>query len=269
MSNRFANRPGSGLHGASTSQQGDGLGEWWAAIAVIALAAVAIVSLTGSLEAPASGAAVSVDRTPRILASLKPAESSLNAVEAAFASLCREPVLLALELVPDCESGVIDLSDALFDGYGSAQLGPVAQEDVAAAMTTYLSRLRRLPALWDSLEAIEIRGHADPRALRDPYATNMVGSQQRALGVLLYLVGPDVLAETDRQDLERLAIVSGVSFSRPPAKCPDSSRACYPEWRRVEIRPILSESLRRGDWSRTIQDVREAATVARSKSPAK
>jgi flagellar motor protein MotB len=151
------------------------------------------------------------------------------------------------------------LYDELFEGYGKAKLGPVAQEDVVAAMTTYLSRLRQLPAIWESLDAIEIRGHTDPRAVRDPYATNLVGSQQRALGVLLFLVGPDGLSESDRIELQRLAVVSGVSFSRPPATCPERDRKCYTEWRRVEIRPVLSESLRRSDWSKTVQDARRAA----------
>jgi flagellar motor protein MotB len=177
----------------------------------------------------------------------------------AFGSLCQQPVLLALELDPDCESGVITLSDDLFEGSGKAQLGALTREDIVAAMTTYLSHLRTLPALWESLEAIEIRGHADPSAVRDPYSTNMMGSQQRALGVLLFLVGPEGLGEEDRIELQRLAIVSGVSFARPPASCPERSRECYPEWRRVEIRPVLSESSRRRDWSKTVQDARNAA----------
>ena len=94
------------------------------------------------------------------------------------------------------------------------------------------------------------------RQVRDPYITNLVGSQQRPLGVLLFLVGPDGLSQLDRDDLQRLAIVSAASFSRPPESCPEQSRECYPEWRRVEIRPILSESLRRDDWSRTLEGVR-------------
>ena len=63
-----------------------------------------------------------VDVAPRVLAALDPAERSLNAVESAFESLCQEPVLLALELEPDCESGVITLPDNFFEGYGSTQL---------------------------------------------------------------------------------------------------------------------------------------------------
>jgi len=207
-----------------------------------------------------------VDQTPSILGSLRLAEQSLDALESAFASLCQKPVLVVLELVPDCETGIITLSVALFDGYGRVQLGPIAREDVAAAMTTYLSRLRRLPALWGSLEGIEIRGHTDPRAIRNPYATNMVGSQQRALAVLLFLVGPDGLTNSDRVDLERLATVSGTSFSRPPASCPERTPNCYPEWRHVEVRPVLSESLRRSDWSRTVQAVRTAPVRAPSDS---
>jgi len=253
MPSRFSNPARRSRYTETSADRGDGFGEWWAAIAVIALITLAIVSLAGSVAPPA---ATSIDATPRILASLNPAQHSLDAVEFAFQSLCLEPVLVALELEPDCESGVITLSDDLFDGYGSAQLNPVAQEDVAAAVTTYLSRLRRMPAIWESLDAIEIRGHTDPRALRDPYSTNMVGSQQRALGVLLFLVGPDGLSERDRKELQRLAVVSGVSFARPPPSCPKRSSGCYPEWRRVEIRPVLSELRRRGDWARTIQKLR-------------
>lgn len=256
MPSRFSIRSGRSVYTETSTARHDGFGEWYAAIAVIALVAMAIVSLMGSAEPHAENP---IDTTPRILASLNPAQRSLAAIESSFESLCREPVLLALELEPDCESGVITLSDDLFVGYGRTELNPVAQEDVAAAMTAYLSRLRRLPAIWESLDAIEIRGHTDPRAVRDPYSTNMVGSYRRALGVLLFLVGPDGLSEPDRNELRRLAVVSGVSFARPPAACPDRSRECYPEWRRVEIRPVLSESLRRGDWSRTVQDVRNAA----------
>jgi outer membrane protein OmpA-like peptidoglycan-associated protein len=264
MPSRFSGRSGRNIHAETGASRGDGIGEWWSAIAVIALAALAIVSLTGSLE-PVAGKLVS-DRIPEILASLEPAERSLDAVQSAFRSLCQEPVLLALEFQPDCESGVILLPDDLFNGYGSADLGAGAKEDLGAAMTIYLSRLRGLPALWDSLEAIEIRGHADPRALRNPYLTNMVGSQQRPLGVLFFLVGPEGLSKADQEDLQRLAVVSGVSFARPPATCPNDSRECYAEWRRVEIRPVLSEPLRRSDWSRTVQDVRNAAARAQRES---
>jgi flagellar motor protein MotB len=256
MPSRFSSRPDRNIRSETDTTRGDGFGEWWAAIAVIALVAMALVSLMGSAEPRAE---VSDDAAPRILASLDPAQRSLDAVESAFASLCQEPVLLALEVEPDCESGVITLSDDQFEGNERTQLGPMAREDIVAAMTTYLSRLRTLPAIWESLDAIEIRGHADPRAVRDPYSTNMMGSQQRALGVLLFLVGPGGLSDEDRIELQRLAIVSGVSFARPPASCPERSRECYPEWRRVEIRPVLSESSRRSDWSKTVQDARNAA----------
>jgi hypothetical protein len=45
----------------------------------------------------------------------------------------------------------------------------------------------------------------------------------------------------------------------PPESCPEDRRECYAEWRRVEIRPVLSESLRRGDWSRTLEAIRRSA----------
>ncbi len=249
---RFRREPG---RGRTSPAEVDGLGEWWAALAVVALAAVAVVLLAGGAR-PGAGREAAADPSEEILASLQTAERALEAIDESFASLCREPVLVALELEPDCETGAITLGDSLFEGAGSARLTEAAREDVGAALTTYLARLRRMPAIWESLEAIEIRGHSDPRAFRDAYTTNLVGSQQRALGVLLFLVGSDGLSDTDRGDLERLATVSGASFSRPPESCPDRVRACYPEWRRVEILPVLSEPLRRGDWSRTVETVR-------------
>lgn len=248
---------GQTIRGGLTPAGASGFGEWWGGLVAVALVGIGVVLLTGSRVPGSVGP--TTDPTPRMLAAIAPATQALEEVDRAFASLCAEPVLLALELAPDCETGVITLGDELFDGFGSATLGAVAQEDVRAAMRIYLGRLRALPAIWSSLEAIELRGHADPRAVRTPYVTNLVGSQQRPLGVLLFLVSEGGLAEADRADLERLAVVSGVSFSRPPATCPEQSRECYPEWRRVEIRPVLSESLRRGDWSRTLEEVRVSA----------
>ncbi|MBB85030.1 MAG: hypothetical protein CL931_14575 [Deltaproteobacteria bacterium] len=252
-----AREAGQSIRGGLAPAVASGFGEWWGGIAAVALVTVAVVLLTGSRSG--LPVAAKVDPSPRMLAAIEPSERALQEVERAFASLCTEPVLLAIELEPNCETGVITLSDEFFDGFGSVTLGPEAQEDLLAAMRVYLARLRELPAIWNSLEAIELRGHADPRAVRTPYVTNLVGSQQRPLGVLLFLVGEGGLGETDRADLERLAVVSGVSFSRPPETCPERSRECYPEWRRVEVRPVLSESLRRGDWSRTLEDVRISA----------
>ncbi|MHA7836319.1 MAG: OmpA family protein [bacterium] len=257
MGTRFSDRASS-RELAERQRTSGAFGEWWAAIAVVGLAAITVLTLAGSRSIGSDPAPPPVDPTPPILAALAPAEESLEAVEAAFDRLCREPVLLALELEPDCETGVMTLPDELFDGFGGTQLRPEVEEDVAAAVRTYLARLRRLPALWESLETLEIRGHTDPRALRDPYTTNLVGSQQRALGVLLFLMGPNGVSEADRQDLQRLVTVSGASFSRPPASCPEDSRECYDEWRRVEILPVLSEPLRRGDWSRTVERVRSS-----------
>ena len=65
-------------------------------------------------------------------------------------------------------NGVMTLSGPLFDGYGSAVLLPGSREDLATSMRIHLALLRDLPAFWSTLESIEIRGHADPRATREP-----------------------------------------------------------------------------------------------------
>lgn len=246
----------------------------WAGIAILLGAALVVVVLAGSRFPGSSslagvsgssspGTLAPVDPTPAVLDAIAPSAQALIEVEAAFASLCNDAMLIALDLDPDCETGAIILADERFDGFGGAALTPDSAEDVAAAMRIYLARLQELPALWDSLDAIEFRGHSDPRAVRDPYVTNLVGSQQRPLGVLLHLVEEGVLSDASREALQKLAVVSGVSFSRPPATCPERKRECYSEWRRVEIRPLLSESLRRGDWARTIQAVQTSVQVPR------
>lgn len=263
MASRFYGRDsrphrGNDPRGLSSFEQGTG------AITIVALATLAVVALgesrTPGVEPPTLAPSL------ELLAVVAPAERALSDVEGSFSTLCGEPALIAVDLVPDCETGALILTDEHFGGFGRTDLLPEARDDLIRAMKIYLSRLRETPALWASLEALEIRGHSDPRAVRNPYVTNMVGSQQRPLGVLISLVGPQGLSERDRIDLERLAVVSGASFSRPPATCPDERRECYSAWRRVEIRPILSESLRRGDWSRTLQDVRVTAERLRAAS---
>jgi outer membrane protein OmpA-like peptidoglycan-associated protein len=258
MAARFHARRHSDPQRLNEPSPDSGLGEWWAAIAVLALAAAALGALSGGTDSPTPRVEIDPLSPQEILESLTEAEESLAAVERAFEGLCQDPVLLALELAPDCETGVMTLTDGHFAGFGSAELGREAREDVRAAFRIYLRRLRRAPEIWQSLEAIEIRGHSDPRATRSPYTTNLVGSQQRPLGVLFFLTSPEGLADRDRADLERLAVVSGASFSRPPASCPEATRECYPAWRRVEIRPVLSERQRRSDWARTVDGVRLA-----------
>lgn len=244
---------------------GDAFGHWWAATSMITVAAIAVLSLGGEARSVASTDTLVVDPTPEILASLQTAEHALEAIERELGTLCREPVLAALELEPDCKTGVVTLGDDLFGGSSGSRLRAEGKEYVSAAVTAYLERLRRLPALWESLEAIEVRGHSDPRALRDAYRTNLIGSQQRATGVLLFLMGPEGLAPTDQEDLQRLAIVSAAAFSRPPESCPEASRECFSAWRRVEIVPVLAESRRRKDWARTVEDVRVLTRRAQEK----
>ena len=267
MAIRFQ-RPVPNRRAPQSQRSGDGFEQWWAAIAIIAVAVMGVLTLGVGARPSSSGSSNGPDASEEILSSLLTAERAISEIRLNFESLCHEPVLVALELEPDCQTGVLTLGDGLFAPDGGSQLTANAAEDVSDAMTTYLERLRKMPAIWESLEAIEIRGHSDPRAFRNPYQTNLIGSQQRAIGVLLFLVGPDGLSARDREDLERLATVSGASYSRPPANCPEAVRTCYAQWRRVEIRPVLSESLRREDWSRSLDGVRIAARRAKAQKEA-
>ena len=265
MASRFHGRDDRGM-ARSADGRSRSSGDSWIVLSAIALAVVAVAALRRRRSRHRPGGA---DPRPSILEAVIPAERSLAEVEAAFAALCQEPVLIGLELEPDCETGVITLPDSYFvQARGTPRIRPEAREYIAAAMTTYLNRLRQLPALFDSLEAIEIRGHADPRSERGGYPASMTASYQRALATLLFLVGPTgVSAESDRTELERLAIVSGSSVSRPPADCPEPSTECLARWRRVEIRPVLSESLRRGDWARTLESLHVITAGLRETEP--
>ena len=99
---------------------------------------------------------------------------------------------------------------------------PGSREDLAAAMLIHPAPLSDLPALWSTLESIEIRGHAYPRATREPYKTHLVSSQQHSLGVLLFLAGDSGLgAGTARiwnGSLSSLAYRSRARRSPAPSK---------------------------------------------------
>jgi len=157
-------------------------------------------------------------------------------------SLCTDPVLLEEGIGADCETGTITLSDDLFDEVATVQLTEEGIRKLHQGISTLLRSLRSHEAVWDRIESIELRGHADPRALRDPYLTNMRVSQERPMAVMFYLISDWGLSERDRRDLERLLILSAASHSRPPTACPEATSECFPFWRRVEMTPRLRES---------------------------
>ena len=106
MASRFHGRSRLGGVPNRDSERQTGFGEWWAAIAVIALAAMVITSISGS-AGTSPPPSTETDSVPVLLEAIRPAAQSLVEIERAFSALCVEPVLLALELEPDCETGVI------------------------------------------------------------------------------------------------------------------------------------------------------------------
>lgn len=161
---------------------------------------------------------------------------------ATLESICEDPALQSEGLAVDCETGTITFGDDLFDAASTVQLTEEGIRKLHLAIGSLLRSLRRHDAVWDRVEAIELRGHADPRALRDPYLTNMRISQERPMAIMYYLISDWGLSERDRRDLERLLILSAASHSRPPADCPEPTTECFPAWRRVEITPRLRVS---------------------------
>jgi len=161
---------------------------------------------------------------------------------AALEALCGDPVLQAEGIAADCATGTITFGDDLFEDAGPVQLTEEGIRKLHHAIRVLLFTLRVHEDVWARLDAIELRGHADPRAMRDPYVTNMRVSQHRPMAIMFYLISDWALSERDRRDLERLLVLSAASHSRPPEACPERTSACYPFWRRVEITPRLRDA---------------------------
>lgn len=249
-------RPGGdgGVHSA-----GAGADIGWAALAFLFAGLAAVLVLVAALPR-ASGERVPTHRVsgdpgPQSTARLEEGTQLAREWSDRIAELCSHPKLEAEGMAPDCATGTIVFGDAFFEGAGSSQLREEGMRKLQTALPLLLASLRSSELVWQNLEAIELRGHADPRADKDPYVSNLVSSRQRPLGVALYLVSEWALEAKDREDLKRLLIVSAASHSRPPASCPDATRECFPFWRRVEIIPVLRETPLRDELLRLRADL--------------
>jgi flagellar motor protein MotB len=176
-----------------------------------------------------------------------------------LAELCSDPDLLSRKLRVDCRSGSLYLSESAFFSANDVTLSKEGKTNLLEAISIYLARLRGNDRLWRDIESIEFRGHSDATAKRAPYPSNLVSSQQRALSVLLYLVDESTpLPPEDSEDLMRLAVASGASYSRPPADCPESNAECRRRWRRVEIRLAMRDAAlhdRMADYHRRLRSL--------------
>lgn len=219
-------------------------GDYWALAAYLAVPALVLLVLAASLPSePHPAAPASHDAAVREL--VRQRTLDLQEWPRLLAQLCRDPELLAVSLAPSCSDGTITLSDA--DSFDPEQrrLRPEAKQRLRIAMPILLDALRADERIWSQLDAIEIRGHADPRALHDPYLTNLHFSRERALAVLLFLTTDEEVPQQDRLDLQRLGLSSGASYSRPPADCRARTPECDSRAKRVEIRFELdSQQLR-------------------------
>ncbi|MCG8591523.1 MAG: hypothetical protein MJE66_19685 [Proteobacteria bacterium] len=217
-------------------------GPYWATLAYALLAGLCVVTAALALpRSPSPEAAVAAEPEA------PPRARVTEQWDRAIRDLCRSPVLRQEGLEISCERGLISLPESIFFRADSSILKEDGKQRLRRAIPALLETLRKRFVLWPHLDAIEIRGHADPRAVRDPYTTNLVRSQERALEVLLFLTSDPGLPEEDRYDLRRLAVASGASSSRPPESCPEARSGCYPKWRRVEIRLLLDESALRDE----------------------
>ncbi len=213
----------------------------WAPISYLLMGLVAVLVFAAA-RPPDPVNAIVPDDGPDAAAILELVDEQSEFVRqwaAAISMLCSDAVLQAEGIAPDCGSGMISLGDDLFDSSDRNQLTEDGIRKLHIGMDIMLRSLRSAPLVWNALEAIELRGHADPRARRDPYVTNMRASQQRPMSIMFYLISDWALSERDREDLQNLLVLSAASHSRPPRTCPERSNECYPYWRRVEISPRL------------------------------
>jgi len=210
-------------------------GDYWAIAVFLAVPALALLLLATALP-PAAPPAFSEERVAETRELVHDRALALQEWPRLLAELCRDPRLLAVGLGPSCRDGTISLPDAEFFDPELRWLRAEGQRRLRIAVPVLLDALRANERIWRQIEVIEIRGHADPRALRDPYATNLQASQERASSVLLFLATDPQLRERDRLDLQRLAVSSGASHARPPADCRVRSPECDTRAKRVEIR---------------------------------
>jgi outer membrane protein OmpA-like peptidoglycan-associated protein len=233
-------------------------GQFWAPIAYLMAGLLALMVFAAALPRDLA----SVDAPPPELpgrAEMRERVSGLSSFSTQWnetlESLCTDPVLLAEGIGADCDTGTITFGDDLFDEGATVQLTEEGIRKLHQGISTLLQSLRTHDEVWDRIESIELRGHADPRALRDPYLTNMRVSQERPMAVMFYLISDWGLSERDRHDLERLLILSAASHSRPPAACPEATSECFPFWRRVEMTPRLRESALTREMGRFTSDL--------------
>lgn len=224
-----------------SKQPARGDGELWAPLAYLLAGLLAVVLFVAALPGQPVEPPEEESQRTRLQEILSEHARQNAAWQTALDELCGDARLQAEGIAPDCGSGAITFDDDLFDEDEATQLTEEGIRKLHVAIDTMLRRLRAHPLAWDQLESIELRGHADPRARRDPYVTNMRVSQQRPMAIMFYLISDWGLSERDRADLQRLLVLSAASYSRPPKSCPESTRECYPYWRRVEIIPHMSE----------------------------
>ena len=214
-------------------------GSFWAPLAVLLAGVLCVMVFVAALPRERAVDDESLRRGAELEARIAEQASFPSHWRETIQSLCGDPVLQAEGIAPDCETGTITFGDDLFGESGAVELTEEGIRKLHYAISSLLRNLRRHEDVWNRIESIELRGHADPRATRDPYVTNMRVSQQRPLSVMLYLISDWALSERDRRDLERLLILSAASHARPPESCPERTNECYGFWRRVEITPQL------------------------------
>ncbi|MCB9725558.1 MAG: OmpA family protein [Spirochaetaceae bacterium] len=166
--------------------------------------------------------------------------AELNAWTESVRQLCRDEELRELEVSIDCETGAIELPNKILFEFNSDEIRPAGRDLLRIAVPRILDRLAAGEGrFWERLEKVEVRGHSDPKALRDdPYGRNLRVSQSRAYSVLTFLTTDSQVPPRHRENLQSKGVAAGASDSRRPKKCDEpgiSQSTCFEAWRRVEI----------------------------------
>lgn len=166
--------------------------------------------------------------------------------------LCQTEALTKLGVDIRCETGAITfaMDEEWFD-FNRTTLKEGGKRQLRQIVPVYLQAITDDAEMWDHVDMIEIGGYADRQYQDGRRDANIQISSQRALEVMLFLLGDEAFAEYKQQLFDK-AVAVGYGDQDYPEGCGEERRCA--EARRVVIRSepknasLLEELVREIRW---------------------